>query len=923
MLEIKNIQKEYRTGDLVQRALDDVSFNLRDNEFVAILGPSGSGKTTLLNLIGGLDRYDAGDLIINGTSTKDYTDRDWDSYRNHTIGFVFQSYNLIPHQSILSNVELALTISGISRAQRKDRAKEVLAKVGLKDHLHKRPNQLSGGQMQRVAIARALVNDPEILLADEPTGALDTDTGIQVMELLKEVAKDRLVVLVTHNQELADRYASRILRLKDGKVVDDTRPFSAEEAGDEPVHRNLGRASMSFFTALSLSFNNLRTKFGRTLLTAFAGSIGIIGIALILSLSTGVNQYVEDVQRDTMSSYPITIEERTFDLSSMLEEGRRISQEDPDHEKDAVYSDSRMIERMATMTTGLTENNLTDFKAYLDKPASEIHTYIGDNGIHYAYSPQFDVFTHDPEGTLINTDGVRLAEEESETQRMFGGPPAGTPGAQGSTLFGELLPLPGGRGISPVITDNYQMITGEWPQNAGDVLMFLDENNEISTLALYETGLLPAEDYIELMDRLDAGEEVETPQVVLDYDDVLGKTLWLLPVAESYEEHDGVYTFVGEDEEKIEERLEEAIELTITGVVRPAEDAANALFGATIGYTYQLTEEVIERTDKSEVVRAQKADPDRNVLTGLRFAPANDAQKEEDARAYIETLNLSERAALTMFLQQDRDEEESEEETEDTGSALSVQPAEEAEIPQMPPGPMPSGEEALAQQLDVLTEDPAVLRRIYDDFITPGSYEDNLKTFGVISMDAPSAIRLYTDSFEAKDGVSSAIENYNRTAEEDDRIVYNDYVGLLMSSVTTIVNVITYVLIAFVAVSLVVSSIMIGIITYISVLERTKEIGILRAIGASKRNVARVFNAETFIVGLFAGLIGVFVSRLILIPGNQLIHHLTGLDTVHARLPLAGAVILVVLSMILTLIAGLIPANKAAKQDPVTALRTE
>ena len=920
MLEIKNIQKEYRTGDLVQRALDDVSFNLRDNEFVAILGPSGSGKTTLLNIIGGLDRYDAGDLIINGTSTKDYTDRDWDSYRNHTIGFVFQSYNLIPHQSVLSNVELALTISGISRAERKERAKEVLANVGLKDHIHKRPNQLSGGQMQRVAIARALVNDPDILLADEPTGALDTETGIQVMELLKEVAKDRLVVLVTHNQELADRYASRIIRLKDGKIVDDTRPFSVEDETGEAVHRNLGRASMSFFTALTLSFNNLRTKFGRTLLTAFAGSIGIIGIAVILSLSTGVNQYVEDVQRDTMSSYPITIEERTFDLTSMLDEGRRIAQEEPDHEKDAVYSDSRMIERMATMTTGITENNLTDFKAYLDDPASEIHAYIGDHGIHYAYSPQFDVFTYDPEGILINTDGVRIAEEESETRRMFGGPPEGTPGAQGNLLFGELLPLPGGEGVSPVITDNYQLIQGAWPQSAGDVILFLDEHNEISTPSLYELGLLPAKDYIELMDRLDAGEEVETPQVVFDYDDVLGKTLRLLPAAESYEQQEDVYSFVGEDEEKIEERLEDAIELTITGIVRPRDDAANALFGATVGYTYQLTEEIIERADQSEVVRAQRENPDVNVLTGLRFEPLDDAQKEEDARTYIETLNLSERAALTMFLQQAAEETE---ETEDGAPAFPAQPGGDAEIPQMPPGEMPTGEEAMAQQLDVLTEDPEVLHRIYDDFITPGSYEDNLQTFGVISMDAPSAIRLYTDSFEAKDGVSASIENYNRTAEEDDRIVYNDYVGLLMSSVTTIVNVITYVLIAFVAVSLVVSSIMIGIITYISVLERTKEIGILRAIGASKRNVARVFNAETFIVGLFAGLLGVGISRLILIPGNQLIHHLTGLDTVNARLPLAGAVILVVLSMILTLIAGLLPAKKAAKQDPVLALRTE
>ena len=906
MLQIKNICKQYVTGDLVQEALDDVSLNLRDNEFVAILGPSGSGKTTLLNIIGGLDRYDSGDLIINGISTKKYKDRDWDSYRNHTIGFVFQSYNLIPHQTVLANVELALTISGISRSERRKRAITALEQVGLGEQLHKKPNQMSGGQMQRVAIARALVNNPDILLADEPTGALDSDTSIQVMDLLKEVAKDRLVVMVTHNPELAEQYANRIVRLRDGKIIDDTNPYILEEKSlDAPKHANMGRAAMSFFTALSLSFNNLRTKKARTLLTAFAGSIGIIGIALILSLSNGVNQYITDIQRDTMASYPISIQAETIDLSSIMSAGREASQGgEAGHDLDGVYANNTDMELISTMTTSITKNNLTDFKSYLDDPDSEIHQYLGENGIVYSYDTQFDVYTYDPEEELINTDGSTFSDEAEETPAMMQrmNQMMGTE----NSYFDELLPGQGDALISTAVTEHYDLLYGSWPTAYNEIVLILDENNEIPSSVLYELGLLPASEYRQLQDQLEQGEEITLEEHSWTYEDICEKVYYLVPACDYYvENEEGLYAYVGDDEEALADLVENGVQLTITGIIRPSADSNALLMNGYVGYTKALTDYLIDYTNASAVVRAQIDSPEVNVVSGFQFEPEDDAAKIADTKEYLANLSISEKAALCqrMLRSMYADNPEQLEAMSSLG---------EAELADM-----------LDQYLASDTLDDESLLMIYDTYISPGSYDDNMTAFGWVSLDAPSSISIYADSFEDKDLIAGCIEDYNATASSENQIHYTDYVGLLMSSVTTIVDVISYVLIAFVSVSLIVSSIMIGIITYISVLERTKEIGILRAIGASKRNVAQVFNAETFIIGLCSGLLGVGITALLLIPINSIIHSLAGITTINASLPIVAAGFLVLLSMLLTMIAGLLPSSKAAKKDPVTALRTE
>lgn len=916
MLQIKKVRKRYVTGDLEQVALDGVSLNLRDNEFVAILGPSGSGKTTLLNVIGGLDRYDSGDLIINGISTKKYKDRDWDSYRNHTIGFVFQSYNLIDHQSILSNVELALTISGIKRSQRREKARRALEKVGLGDQLHKRPNQLSGGQMQRVAIARALVNDPDILLADEPTGALDTETSIQVMELLKEVAQDRLVVMVTHNPELAEQYATRTVNIRDGKIVGDTDPYEVDENSlVEPKHKNMGKSSMSFFTSLSLSFNNLLTKKARTLLTSFAGSIGIIGIALILSLSTGVNNYIVDVQKSTMASYPILLEAQTMDLSSLMElsNSAAASIDELSHDRNAVYSNGTAIELESTLTTSFTENNLTDFKLYLDNEDSEIHDYIGENGIVYSYSPSFSAFTYDPDGVLINTDGSTLYASKTTQMmnteaQMYAEMGFSSDNSMMSMFdsnnFDELLPGQGDSLISNIIYDNYELIYGDWPQEYDQVILVLNERNEIPATVLYQLGVLPSQEYEDIMKRIDDGEEVKLDTESISYNDICDKSYKLIPACDFYIADDnGTFEYIGSDTDKIEELMESALELEITGIIRPMEGAENLTVSSNIGYTKALTDYIIEYTDNSDVVIAQKNSDDINVLNGLKFAPDSDEDRIEDARVYLDSLGISDKARICK----------------DMLSLMYIQNPTTAS--QM----MSLGEAELAAMMDSYLADPEddVLLSIYDNYISTGDYDDNMTTFGVVSLDAPSSIALYCDSFEDKDNISSCIEKYNETASEENRITYTDYVGLLMSSITTIVNVISYVLIAFVAVSLVVSSIMIGIITYISVLERTKEIGILRAIGASKANISQVFISETLIIGLCSGLIGIGVTLLLLIPGNALIHAIAGTTIVSAALPVTAAVILVVLSVVLTVIAGLFPSRKAARKDPVTALRSE
>ena len=934
MLQIKNISKQYKTGDLVQTALDDVSLNFRDNEFVAILGPSGSGKTTLLNIVGGLDRYDSGDLIINGISTKKYKDRDWDSYRNHTIGFVFQSYNLIPHQNILSNVELALTISGISKSERRKRAKEALQKVGLGDQLHKRPNQMSGGQMQRVAIARALVNDPDILLADEPTGALDSETSLQVMDLLNEVAKDRLVIMVTHNPELAEKYANRIVKLADGKITGDTNPFEIQETAKEPEHKNMGRSSMSFVTALALSFNNLRTKKGRTILTSFAGSIGIIGIALILSLSNGVNLYIDSIQRSTMTSYPIQIDAQTIDLSSIIDARRNARSNDKvTHDKNAVYSDNSQLEAVSKMSTSFTKNNLTDFKKYLDNPKSEIHQYVGDNGIVYSYATKFDVYSYDSNDTLVNADGSTLKDQKDQTI-TFGGMEFGTTdGAMamiggGTSLFEEILPDPDTKTISNAVKENYDLIYGEYPTAYNELVMILDENNELPVTALYQLGFLPVDEYKSISHKIEKGEETEIPEHQLSYSDICAKEFYLMPDCDYFVKNRfGNYDNISSDNEQIKKKLEKAVVLKVTGIIRQKDDSDNMLIKQPMGYTKLLTDYLMDYTDNSTIVKAQKANEDINVISGMAFEPKSDSEKIKDVKKYIQKLGISDKANMYMSLMASMALSGKTSETS-VPSEVSMTPEQIAQIQavaQQKAQSAPTTEEGMAKAFDEYMKNPddETLISIYDRYISTGSYEDNLSKMGVVSEDAPSSISIYADSFENKDLISQCIENYNKTVEEENKITYTDYVGLLMSSVTTIINVISYVLIAFVAVSLVVSSIMIGIITYISVLERTKEIGILRAIGASKRNISQVFNAETFIIGLFSGLMGIGITLLLLIPINEIIHAIADNTSINAVLPLNGAVILVILSVILTLIGGLIPSKKAAKKDPVTALRTE
>ncbi len=933
MLQVKNISKKYEVGGVITKALDSVSLNLRDNEFVAILGPSGSGKTTLLNIIGGLDRYDSGDLIISDISTKKYKDRDWDSYRNHTIGFVFQSYNLIEHQTVLANVELALTISGISKKERRNRAKKALVDVGLKDHLNKKPNQLSGGQMQRVAIARALVNNPDILLADEPTGALDSETSVQVMELLKEVAKDRLVVMVTHNPELANEYANRIVTLKDGKITSDSNEFIVDESSPAK-YKNMGKSKMSYFTALSLSFKNLMTKKGRTILTAFAGSIGIIGIALILSLSNGVDQYIEDIQRDTMTSYPISITDEAIDLSSMMDmRGKTveaINDVTPKNES-AVSADYNELELSKSIFSSVTENDLTSFKKYIDDPKSKINDYVGENGIVYTYDVNFSVFSYDENDEIVNSnadtqdvqtnnkddDGLAglMKQDMSMMTDMY---TMASNASENAPCFQEMM-----RGkdtiISDVLTDSYDVLYGEWPEKYNELVLVLNRSNSVSADKLYQLGFITADDYENIIEKIKDDEEPE--DIEFDFSNVCEHEFYLVPMCDQYVKNDdGTFSYIGEDTSKYDDMIDDALKMKITGIIRPKEDAQNASITTPIGYTSKLTDYIIKHSDDSEIIKAQESDPKTNVLNNMHFEAKDDKAKIKDAKEYIKNLSDADKASFyqaVMYI---------ENEGEDSSNAVSALSNTGMGYSSYAMGSQADYEKMMAQMLDSWLEDDPdkdILLSVYDEYIDGASYDDNLKSFGKVSYDAPSSISIYTDSFENKDAISSCIEEYNKTADEDAKITYTDYVALLTSSITSIVDVISYVLIAFVAVSLIVSSIMIGIITYISVLERTKEIGILRAIGASKKNISQVFNAETFIIGLCSGVMGVGVSLLTLIPANALIHHLTGIETINAVLPPVAAGILIVLSVILTLIGGLIPSKKAAKKDPVTALRSE
>lgn len=879
MLQIKNISKKYSTKYLVQSALDDVSLTLRDNEFVAILGPSGSGKTTLLNIIGGLDRYDSGDLIINGISTKKYKDRDWDSYRNHTIGFVFQSYNLIPHQSILSNVELALTISGITKKERKRLSKEALEKVGLGNQVHKKPNQLSGGQMQRVAIARALVNNPEILLADEPTGALDTETSILVMDLLKEIAKDRLVIMVTHNPELAENYATRIVKLRDGKITDDSDPYQEnEQEVAKPEHKTMGKTSMSFLTALSLSLNNLKTKKARTILTSFAGSIGIIGIALILALSSGINAYIETVQKDTLSTYPISIERESIDMTSMMTAMmEQNTSNGVEHELDKIYSNNIVTGMFSTLSEETKANDLGTFKEYIESGESKILDYVST--IQYGYDLDLQIYSSD------TTDGIlQLNPSELLSNPGMGGMSgmsAPGMGMMSSNVFEEML------GNQELLQSQYDVLAGRFPAEGAynEVVLVVDENNEISDLSLYSIGLMDQEEYKNIQKALAKGEDVKEPeQASFTYDEIL-KTSFKLVLNTDYYEYNkeaGLWKDMREDNAFMTKLVEDSLELKVVGILRPNPEASATSINGAIGYTSSLTEYIINNINKSDIAKAQLADAETNIFTNMPF----------DMDGYMDTMTMEE---ITDFVK-----------------TLSMEE-----------------QQQFYELSTTMTEEEIIAtfgEQIRSAAGKEASYDSNIAQLGIVNLDKPSRINLYPTNFESKDAIADIIEDYNTmqkdAGHEEMTINYTDIVGLMMSSITTIIDMISYVLIGFVAISLVVSSIMIGIITYISVLERTKEIGILRSIGASKRNISSIFNAETLIIGFTSGLLGIGISLLLLIPINAIIAALSGISTI-AVLPWGYAVVLVVISMILTLIAGLIPSKKAAKKDPVTALRSE
>lgn len=870
MLKLENIKKDYITGDTAVHALKGVSVEFRKSEFVSILGQSGCGKTTLLNIIGGLDRYTSGELYIGGRATSDFRDRDWDNYRNHSVGFIFQSYNLIPHQSVLSNVELALTLTGVPRAERRRRAAEALEKVGLADQINKKPNEMSGGQMQRVAIARALVNDPEILLADEPTGALDSETSVQIMELLKEISKDRLVIMVTHNPELAERYSTRIIRLLDGNITDDTMPYSGDE--EEKTEKKSGkRPSMSFLTALSLSLNNLMTKKARTFLTAFAGSIGIIGIALILSLSNGVNAYIARVEQETLSSYPITIEQAGMDISQLVSDLMGKNEPSGDREDGKIYSNNVMTEMMSTMVNGISANNLSELKKHIEKTSS-----FSDNSseIEYKYSTVMNIY--DEKGNRVNPNTV-FSTVFPESQSSGSGNMQMSSSFSNTEVWTRLFEN------KEFLKKQYDVIAGRMPEKYNEIVLAVDKNNQISDYALYSLGLKDSAELEEMMKKAQAGEKIEpTAEVSYSYDDILGLKFKLLCNTDYFEKNaDGTWSDKTEDSLYVSSRLSSAAEdITVVGIIRPADSSVANQTSGFVGYPESLMEHLINKVNDSEIVKAQKAEPEKDVFTGRPFETDADNMTYEQLTAYIATLPEKEQAEYHAYINQMT---------------------------------------AAGQTKEQITEQ---FKTAIKEKSNNATYDGNLKLMGVSSLDEPSVINIYPKDFEAKEKISDLITEYNKGVKDTEKITYTDYIGLMLSSVTTIINAISYILIAFISISLIVSSIMIGIITYISVLERTKEIGVLRAMGASKKDVSRVFNAETLIVGFAAGAIGILITLLLLIPINAVIAAVTDISGL-AVLPFAGGAALVIISMLLTLISGLFPSRVAAKKDPVTALRSE
>lgn len=910
MLTLKNISKIYKTGEFEQKALDDVSISFRQNEFVSILGQSGGGKTTLLNIIGGLDHYTSGDLLINGRSTKDFTDHDWDYYRNVSVGFVFQSYNLISHQSILSNVELALTLSGVSKDQRKEKAKAVLEKVGLGEHINKKPSELSGGQMQRVAIARALVNNPDIVLADEPTGALDTETSKQIMDLLKEIAKDRLVIMVTHNPELAETYSTRIVRIKDGQIIGDSNPYQEENEQDNFKTRKI---KLGLPTAVNLSFNNLLTKKARTLLTAFAGSIGIIGIALILSISTGANDFIADSQRKALKAYPIQVQKESFDLENVLTPPKT---EEKSHKDDKVYGNNFILERRSELSSNVRENNLTPFKKYIEDNKDKLNDSIGTNFISYLYDMNFDIYVKDPNGEIINTNGDDFETNNRAPLSQFLNP------NQDNKNFSQLITSKNGK-ISPIITDEYEIVEGKWPENADELVLFSDYNNEVQTSRLYELGLLPAKEYREFLNKIDNNEDVDIKEHSLEPSKIIGQEYKFVSPSDYYEKEGSSFVNVKDNEVKVDEIVKNGVSAKIVGIAKRKTDDDNQVVNAPIGFTEGLTDMMIDHANESEIVKAQIDNKEVNVLNNIKFKASNEDEKIESARYFLENLTQKDSLAFTTWLMRNKPEiaEEAQKAAEEKqkaamASGLSMPQAANVEDSQA------NDENALAQYI-LEKNDKATILDIYDEFVAGNSYNKNLESLGVVSKDAPAEIDIYVENFENREKIKGFIDDYNQGKDESEKISYSDIIGLITKSVTDIISAISYVLIAFVGVSLVVSSIMIGIITYISVLERTKEIGILRSIGASKSDIKKVFMSETFIIGLLSGLIGVGVTMLLNIPITNIIRNLTGVDYISSTLPAEAGAILVLISVLLTLIAGIIPSSMAAKKDPVEALREE
>lgn len=1013
MLELRDIVKNYPAGDGKVEALRGIDLQFRKSEFVSILGPSGCGKTTLLNIVGGLDQYTSGDLIINGTSTKDFKDQDWDAYRNHSIGFVFQSYNLIPHQTVLQNVEIALTVSGVSKSERRTRAKAALEQVGLGDQINKKPNQISGGQMQRVAIARALVNDPDIILADEPTGALDTETSVQVMEILKEISDNRLVIMVTHNPNLAEKYSSRIIQMLDGKITGDSARLTEEEYQEAQKHglsaktqnKKEKKPSMSFGTAFRLSLKNLFTKKGRTTLTAFAGSIGIMGIALILAVSQGTTAYIDSVQEDALASYPLTIEKTSVDMTSLMETFMNVRTSDIEHDTDAVYKKSAIYDMLTAMNNlDSSENDLKSFREYLEKEyrADAADGGLGQaiTGVQYSYDLGLLVYTKNVDGEIIQSDTQVLMREllsaymgadmsslssMTDSSSVFGNmsslesmsaTTASSMGMVSMNLWQEMLTGKNGEPINDLLKKQYDVVYGTWPNDYNETVLVLDKNNELDDMTLYALGLEPKESIDAIMDAALNGIELEKRDSKWSYEDICKTEFRIILNSDCYsrDEKTGSYTDLRQTEAGLRYLYDNALNLKVTGIIRPNENAQSAMLSGSIAYTSKLAEYVIDHSKNSSIIADQMENSTTDVLTGLPFKTntgnLSDAEKEKELREYLSGLDekgkasayvsmmslppqeqletmtaeamgnytradmeaamtqaLTEKmgvdeATIQSYISSMSDEEINELFAASVAEQIKAQYAQQVEqqFSEMRPAQLAA---MLEQSLNTYTAEQYAI--YYDEIMvfSESTYETNLSQMGYVDLDSPSAINIYASSFENKDIIEDAITEYNKGVEELSQIKYTDYIGIMMSSVTTIINAITYVLLAFVAISLVVSSIMIGVITLISVQERTKEIGILRAIGASKGDVSSMFNAETVIIGFASGLLGVAVTYLICIPINLILHSVTGIANLSAFLPLQAAAILILISMALSLIAGLIPSRSAAKKDPVVALRTE